>query len=439
MYKTASDRNARRRIQTGLFLVALMLGSGCLGATDEIIEQPEPSVVTVSVVIEGSPTTASDLIIANAIIEEGTAPYIANWRLDGVLVQTSNSLTYDAGFLSVGTHTIEVELTDSMGASAVSAVIFTLLEPNRAPTVSLELPSEGVAGVPVAWSVAAADPDGDVLVVEVDFSDGTTLRDLSGQHIWGEPGTYSVRVSATDPSGFLAAAQGSIRIDDAEAPSLTVSTSPSPQGRIHLNLASELSISTVAEDPLGPVLISIEWGDGSTSDPALAEESHQYSEEGIYVIRVIATGLTGISTERVFHVEVVSVADDLEAAQLQEELEGEAEEQLENEVEQELDPDGDGTVDEVTEAQGDSEYDWQSDFDPDGDGYYDDDQEVDDWVSTDEESVHDEVGDEEATDTIPSDPMMIESSVVNEGEGPSEDELVPILPETVIPPCGSDL
>jgi hypothetical protein len=86
-----------------------------------------------------------------------------------VLVQTSNSLTYDAGFLSVGTHTIEVELTDSMGASAVSAVIFTLLEPNRAPTVSLELPSEGIAGVPVAWSVAAADPDGDVLVVEVDF------------------------------------------------------------------------------------------------------------------------------------------------------------------------------------------------------------------------------------------------------------------------------
>jgi hypothetical protein len=426
MYKTAPDRNARRRIQTGLFLVALMLGSGCLGATDEIVEQPEPSVVIASVVIEGSPTTASHLIIANVVIEEGTAPYIANWRLDGALVQTSNSLTYDAGFLSVGTHTIEVELTDSRGASAVSAVIFTLLEPNRAPTVSLELPSEGVAGVPVAWSVATADPDGDVLVVEVDFSDGITLRDLSGQHIWGEPGTYSVHVSATDPSGFLATAQGSIRINDAEAPSLTVSTNPSPQGRIHLNMAGELSITTVAEDPLGPVSISIDWGDGSTSDSPLAEESHQYFVEGIYVVRVTATGPTGISTERMFHVEVVSVIDDLEAAQLQEELEGEGEEQLENEVELELDPDGDGTVDEVTEAQGDSEYDWQSDFDPDGDGYYDDDQEVDDWVTTDEESVRDEVGDEEATDAIPSDPLMIESSVVNEEERPSENELAPI-------------
>ena len=168
----------------------------------------------------------------------------------------------------------------------------------------------------------------------------------------------------------------------------------------------------MVEDPLGPVSVSIEWGDGSTSEPAHSEESHQYSEEGIYVVRVTATGSTGITAERIFHVEVVAVVDDLEAAQLQDELEGEGEEQLENEVEQGLDSDGDGNVDEVTEAQGDSEYDWQSDFDPDGDGYYDDDQEVDDWVTTDEESVQDEVGEEEETDAIPSSPLMIESSVV---------------------------
>ena len=363
MTEMTYDRIARRRIHTGLLLVALMLGSGCLGATDEIVEQPEPSVVTADVQLEGSPTTANDLIVANAVIEEGTGPYIVNWRLNGVLVQTSPRLVYDAGFLSVGTHTIEAEITDSMGVTGVSAVIFTLLEPNRAPTVSLELPDEGIAGVPVAWSVDASDPDGDDLVVEVDFSDGTTQRDLSGQHIWGEPGTYAVRVSATDTSGFLANAQGAIRIEHADAPSLTVSTNPSPQGRIHLNLAGQLTITTSTEDPLGPVSVSIEWGDGSMVDPAFTEESHQYTEEDVFVVRVTATGPTSITTERVFHVEVVSVADDLEAAQLQEELEAEAEEQLETEVEEQLDPDGDGTVDEVTEAQQEPDYDWQSDFD----------------------------------------------------------------------------
>ena len=84
----------------------------------------------------------------------------------------------------------------------------------------------------MAWSVDASDPDGDDLVVEVDFSDGITQRDLSGQHVWGEPGIYTVRVSATDTSGFLANAQETIRIEYADAPSLTVSTNPSPQGRL---------------------------------------------------------------------------------------------------------------------------------------------------------------------------------------------------------------
>ena len=112
----------------------------------------------------------------------------------------------------------------------------------------------------------------------------------------------------------------------------------------------QLTITTSTEDPLGPVSVSIEWGDGSMVDPAFTEESHQYTEEDVFVVRVTATGPTSITTERVFHVEVVSVADDLEAAQLQEELEEEAEEQLDTEAEEELDNDGDGTVDDVTEA-----------------------------------------------------------------------------------------
>ena len=40
--------------------------------------------------------------------------------------------------------------------------------------------------------------------------------------------------------------------------------------------------------------------------------------------------------------------------------------------------------------------------------------------------MRDEVGDEEEADAIPSDPLMIQSSVVNEDEAPSEDELAPI-------------
>ena len=78
MNTPTNARMARRRINTGLFLVALMLSSGCLGATEEIVEEPEPTVVSASVELEGTPTTTNDQIIANAVIEQGVAPFIAN-------------------------------------------------------------------------------------------------------------------------------------------------------------------------------------------------------------------------------------------------------------------------------------------------------------------------------------------------------------------------
>jgi len=303
----------RRRMQVGIFLTVLMLSSGCIGAAKDVVEPiEEPNPVTATINLEGDPMTKTDYVIAVMTVNEGEAPYIVSWTLNGELVQSSSSLRYEAGFMTVGTHQLDARIIDSNAGEGEAAIIFTIADANRAPLVDLELPSEGIAGVPIAWSVDATDPDGDNLVVEVVFSDGVTLRDTSGQHIWSNPGTYSVRVSVTDPSGFIATAQESIRIDDAEAPLLTVSTNPSPQGRIHLNLAGEISISTVVEDPLGPASISIDWGDGSTSAPAQSEESHQYSEEGIYVVRVTATGSTGITAERMFHVEVVVVVDDLE-------------------------------------------------------------------------------------------------------------------------------
>ena len=114
-------------------------------------------------------------------------------------------------------------------------------------------------------------------------------------------------------------------------------------------------METDTHDELGPVIVRIDYGDGYVIEPADSEEEYLYSEEGVYTITVTAFGPTGVTAQRLIHVEVVSVSDDLEAAQMQEELEGEAEQQLGEEVEQELDSDGDGTVDDVTNAQSDEE------------------------------------------------------------------------------------
>ena len=429
MIRTMNASN-RRRTQVGLFLVILMLSSGCIGAVDDIAEvDNEPIPVTASIDLEGSPTTTTDYVTAVIEVTEGEGPFIVSWTLNGNLVQSSSSLRYDAGFMTVGTHQLDARIIDSNGGEVEAAIIFTIVEANRAPQIDLTLPKNGIAGLPIAWEVNAEDPDGDEITITVDFADGTSTRSQSGNHIWAHPGQYIVVATAEDSDGFVASVQEAIHIDRADAPQLSVETNPSGEGRIALYLNTGITLETDTHDELGPVIVRIDYGDGYVIEPADSEEEYLYSEEGVYTITVTAFGPTGVTAQRLIHVEVVSVSDDLEAAQMQEELEGEAEQQLGEEVEQELDSDGDGTVDDVTNAQSDEEYDWRSDFDPDGDGYYDDDQEVDDWVTTDEESVRDEVGDEEETDSMPNSPLMLESNVREEGEEPSEDELAPIPSE----------
>ena len=95
----------RRRMQVGIFLSVLMLSSGCIGATKEVVEPvEEPNPVTATIDLEGNPMTKTDYVIAVMTVNEGEAPYIVSWTLNGELVQSSSSLRYEAGFMTVGTH-----------------------------------------------------------------------------------------------------------------------------------------------------------------------------------------------------------------------------------------------------------------------------------------------------------------------------------------------
>ena len=107
-----------RRWQVGIFLAILMLSSGCIGAAKDSVDVPEePIVVTATIDLEGTPMTSADYVTAVMTVTEGDGPYIVSWTLDGVLVQSSSSLRYDAGFLTVGVHQLDVSIIETFPRS----------------------------------------------------------------------------------------------------------------------------------------------------------------------------------------------------------------------------------------------------------------------------------------------------------------------------------
>lgn len=78
-----------------------------------------------------------------------------------------------------------------------------VVSPNQAPVASFEA-APGSAGSATQFDASgAADPDGSIVRYDWDFGDGNVLRDggPSPQHVYTQPGTYTVTLVVTDNEG----------------------------------------------------------------------------------------------------------------------------------------------------------------------------------------------------------------------------------------------
>ena len=111
-----------------------------------------------------------------------------------------------------GQHQVEYRSTDNAGnAEATKSVAFTIAGTNVAPTVTASAtPTSGTAPLRVQFASQAADADGDALTTAWAFGNGATATGASPAYTYTQPGTYTARVTVTDPSG--ASASATVRI-----------------------------------------------------------------------------------------------------------------------------------------------------------------------------------------------------------------------------------
>ena len=166
-------------------------------------------------------------------------------------------------------------------------------------------PSACDTGIPCAYTATVQDPDGDPVRGTFDWGDGSTWMSepvpsgtaVSGTHAWASPGTFAVRVMATDASG---AASGW-----SPARTVTVSTVPGanrppetpavPSGPVQGTTGQHLAFSSGAADPDGDDLtFTFDWGDGSTwvSDRVASGTTvtgiYAWTSPGTFAVRVMA-------------------------------------------------------------------------------------------------------------------------------------------------------
>jgi hypothetical protein len=174
-----------------------------------------------------------------------------------------------------GTYAVKVVATDSKGnVSAWSPSLSVAIATANQPPLTAVAPGgtvSGQVGTSFTYSVKTTDPDGDSIVYALDWGDGATSTTAqfapgvatSASHVWTQPGTYAVKVRATDSKGSVSAWSPSlsVAIDAANQTPLTPSAPEATMSAAPATALQEQGMSTATDTSAHPLPVSWDTGD----------------------------------------------------------------------------------------------------------------------------------------------------------------------------------
>jgi hypothetical protein len=110
-------------------------------------------------------------------------------------------------------------VVDGDGDGDARSDIGALEYQRRAPVISgaAATPAKALAGVPIAFSATASDPDGEAVSAAWTFSDGATATGFDVMHAFAAPGPASAQLRVTDAAGVAETTSVAVTIDPAPA------------------------------------------------------------------------------------------------------------------------------------------------------------------------------------------------------------------------------
>jgi hypothetical protein len=162
---------------------------------------------------------------------------------------------------------------------------------------SLSIPSSGVAGTPVSFSVSPLDVWSGIGSTTWSFGDGATAAGLAVQHTYAGQGTYTVTATSTDGNGNATTSTHAIAVAPAPPPTAVTGSAT------HLGQTSATISATV--NPLGQqTTYHFDWGAttayGHTAPVPDAAAGADNTEH------VVSTTLTGLRAHATYHYRVVA-------------------------------------------------------------------------------------------------------------------------------------
>jgi len=211
--------------------------------------------------------------------------------------------TYD----NSGLYFVTLTVTDFYGNEGNDAVTITVNEPKAPIAVITTVPDPATGSAPftVYFDAYDSEPDPEcefgceIVSYEWDFGDETIGTGVATNHTYDNPGLYIVTLTVTDLNGKEGNDTVTITVNEAEAPTAKINTTPTTVGEI----VTITALSTVyfdayesATDPeceFGCEIVSYVWDFGDGSSGIGITTNHTYSNIGTYTAMLTVTDSNG--------------------------------------------------------------------------------------------------------------------------------------------------